>query len=236
MKKISFILSMVLLLFLFVKCEEEPIQPEPEPQDSTVVVNTHIVRILNSDGGTISPSGNVRVNDSSDLTINFTSYPGYKIDSAYVNDTLVTVKDNALVLENIALDYKVEGVFKLTDSINFLTNSQWDPTHRKITIVESGEVFENDLIGNKNVFSIFYYPYDGQSSKMDIFFPDDDFVGNGEYELIGDSLIHVGSQRFKILKLSADSLVMKYLTPYGNEFGIEGYELRELTYKHPGSY
>ena len=77
----------------------------------STAVTAYTVTVTSTNGGTVTPSGTVTVNEGDDLTFTVSPYIGYHLSSLTVDGVSVTVTGGKYVLNDIRKDIRVSAAF-----------------------------------------------------------------------------------------------------------------------------
>ena len=90
----------------------------------STLVTTYTVTVSSTEGGTVTPSGTVTVNEGDDLTFTVSPNVGYHLSSLTVDGISVTVTDGKYVLSDIRNNHTVSAAFAAdTPSVRIISIS-----------------------------------------------------------------------------------------------------------------
>lgn len=77
-------------------------------------VNGYIIKASSGTGGSISPSGDVKVAEGEDQTFSFSASSGYKVSHLMIDGTKVTASGSSYTFRNVTSAHSIEVVFTYT--------------------------------------------------------------------------------------------------------------------------
>ncbi len=89
---------------------EPPVTDTPEPEETDAPV-THTVNAIAGNGGNISPSGIVQVEDGGSVTFTMTADPGYELSELIIDGMSVVLSDS-YTLNNVTTEHTVYAIFR----------------------------------------------------------------------------------------------------------------------------
>jgi hypothetical protein len=100
----------------------------PHTIDASFEINQHTITATAGSGGTITPSGPVKVDDGGSLTLTITANTGYRISDVEVNGTMLGVT-KSYTFSNVTSDHTISATFKQMQiiSLPFSDNFEDDP-------------------------------------------------------------------------------------------------------------
>lgn len=180
MKKISFFLLIPLILVGLSCTKDSSLNPiDPVVTDPDPVTIYYTVNVKTAEGGTITPSGTVKVKEGNNLTLQSTPEAGFRSDSIEVNGELFPLIDGIYVINNISTDIVVKPSFQKTLSW-YVMNGEWKLDSISIHDLRSDAWFRYECWGNPNCLQerITFLP----NGKTSVYW-NDEFVGDSPWTL-----------------------------------------------------
>ena len=149
------------------------------------ILEKYTITATNGANGTISPSGEIVVNEGEDKEFTFTADTGYEIDQVTVNDTPVSVTGTSYTITNVSTDTTINVTFKAIPKPSYTITAT---NGANGTISPSGEIEVNE--GEDKEFT---------------------FTADTGYEIdqvtINDTPVSVTSTSYTITNVSADTTI-----------------------------
>lgn len=89
---------------------EPPVTDSPEPEE-TDAPETHTINVIAGNGGSISPSGIVQVEDGGSITFTMKADEGYELSELIIDGMSVVLSDS-YTLNNVTAEHTVYAIFR----------------------------------------------------------------------------------------------------------------------------
>ena len=198
MKNLFHLLAISIFFVILAGCEKDP---------------TYTVQITTTEGGTVEPSGTIKVDEGSNLIITATPDAGYKllyflVDSAITNNNGVQqeTENTLMTLENVVKDHNVEVIFA-----DFMS---WDVMQ---VVWKLDSTYIHELNGTWSYYKIWGVP--GETQETVKFLPN----GYTACTTNGDTTFSFGKWRIDETKTPPElHLGMNAAVPEGFIYILEG--------------